>query len=250
MKMSIDLMTTAAETPAETTAKPQNVKEIVAILAAQFPLCFSLEGPAKPLKVGIFQDLVQRLADDALVSKTMLRQALRVYTSSWRYLEAVTEGTARVDLDGQPGEAIDAGQAAHALQTLTDSKAKAAELRKVRQQQARAKAKAEAKEGESADGAAKKPANAKPRYKKAEQSQPHKPAKKANLKPKAVAEKGPVAELKALSSDQLKVGAQVLVKFGAAPMKATIIELAKSDVVVQLSSGMVVKTQVASLFQM
>lgn len=242
-------MTTPADTPAETTAKPQNVKEIVAILAAQFPLCFSLEGPAKPLKVGIFQDLVARLAAEPQVSKTMLRQALRVYTSSWRYLEAVTEGTARVDLDGQPGDAIDAGQAAHALQTLTESKAKAAELRKARQQQARAKAKAEAKESVATD-AVKKPANAKPRYKKAEANQPHKPAKKANLKPKSVAETGPVVELKALGTDQLKVGAQVLVKFGAAPIKATIIELAKSDVVVQLSSGMVVKTQAASLFQM
>jgi len=84
----------------EVQAKPHNVKEVVALLAEQFPLCFSLTGPAKPLKVGIFQDLAEKLQENPLISKTMLRQALRVYTSSWRYLEAVKEGVCRVDLDG------------------------------------------------------------------------------------------------------------------------------------------------------
>lgn len=246
MKMSIDLMST----PAETNAKPQNVKEIVAILAGQFPLCFSLEGPAKPLKVGIFQDLVQRLEGDAQISKTMLRQALRVYTSSWRYLESVTEGTARVDLDGQPGDAIDAQQAAHAQQTLADSKAKAAEARKAKQAEARAKAKAEGKSEAKPARPAKKPADAKSRYKKPEHDQTTKPAKKANLKPTPAVAAAPVVELIPLAADQLKVGAHVQVRFGSAPIKATIVELAKNDVVVQLSSGMVVKTQTGSIFQL
>jgi ProP effector len=246
MKMSIDLMNTAAET----IAKPQNVKEIVAILATQFPLCFSLEGPAKPLKVGIFQDLVERLAGDPQVSKTMLRQALRVYTSSWRYLESVTEGTVRVDLDGQPGAPIDAQQAAHAQQTLLDSKAKAAEARKAKQAEARAKAKAEGKADAKPAKSTKKPADAKSRYKKTEQNQTTKSAKNANLKSKPAPEVAAVVELIPLAADQLKVGAQVQVRFGSAPIKATIVELAKSDVVVQLSSGMVVKTQIGSIFQL
>lgn len=236
-------------TPAETNAKPQNVKEIVAILASQFPLCFSLEGPAKPLKVGIFQDLVQRLEGDAQISKTMLRQALRVYTSSWRYLESVTEGTQRVDLDGQPGDAIDAQQAVHAQQTLADSKAKAAEARKAKQAEARAKAKAEGKPETKPARPAKKPADAKSRYKKPDHDQTTKPAKKANLNAAPVAAT-PAVELIPLAADQLKVGTQVQVRFGSAPIKATIVELAKNDIVVQLSSGMVVKTQTGSIFQL
>lgn len=238
-------------TPAETSAKPQNVKEIVAVLANQFPHCFSLEGPAKPLKVGIFQDLVQRLeSGDSQLSKTMLRQALRVYTSSWRYLESVTEGNLRVDLDGNACEPIDAQQAAHAQQTLADSKAKAAELRKAKQAEARAKAKAEGKPDTRPAKSAKKPADAKPRFKKTEQESAAKSAQKANLKTKPLADSVPAVELIPLAADQLKVGSQVLVRFGSAPIKATVVELAKTDVIVQLSSGMVVKTQAGSIFQL
>ena len=85
------------------TSKLANVKEVLAYLAQQFPLCFSVKGEAKPLKIGIFQDLAARLEQDSLVSKTQLRQALRVYTSSWRYLEAIQPGIARVDLEGEAG---------------------------------------------------------------------------------------------------------------------------------------------------
>ncbi len=36
------------------------------------------------------------------LSKTQLRAALRLYTSSWRYLYGVKAGAIRVDLDGNP----------------------------------------------------------------------------------------------------------------------------------------------------
>ncbi len=78
----------------ENTEKLKNSKEIVAYLVEKFPACFIAEGEAKPLKIGIFQDLAERLADDARVSKTMLRSALRQYTSSWRYLHGLKAGQA------------------------------------------------------------------------------------------------------------------------------------------------------------
>lgn len=235
----------------ETQAKPHNVKEVVALLAEQFPLCFSLTGPAKPLKVGIFQDLAEKLHDNPLVSKTMLRQALRVYTSSWRYLEAVKEGVFRVDLDGVDGAVIDASQADHAATTLAESKAKAQEARKARQLAERAKAKAAAVAAGDATKATDAPKVAKPAYKKPEQKPSGKVAKAANLKSKVDVEaaKEPVTELKAVEAGQLVVGGKVLVKFGASPIAATVVELAKQDVVVQLASGMIVKTQRGSLFQ-
>ncbi|MDE4006144.1 RNA chaperone ProQ, partial [Glaesserella parasuis] len=77
-----------------------STKEIIAYLAEKFPLCFSLEGEAKPLKIGLFQDLVEALSNDEKISKTGLRQALRVYTMSWRYLHACKEGAVRVGLQG------------------------------------------------------------------------------------------------------------------------------------------------------
>ena len=235
----------------EAQVKPHNVKEVVALLAEQFPLCFSLTGPAKPLKVGIFQDLAEKLQENPLISKTMLRQALRVYTSSWRYLEAVKEGAFRVDLTGVEGAVIDASQAEHAAATLAESKAKAQEARKARQQAERAKAKAAA----VAAGDTAKPADAakaaKPAYKKPEHKPSNKAAKAATLKSKPAAEplKAAAVELKAVEDGQLVVGGKVLVKFGASPIAATVVELAKQDVVVQLASGMIVKTQRGSLFQ-
>ncbi|WP_430455746.1 RNA chaperone ProQ [Rheinheimera sp.] len=237
----------------EVQAKPHNVKEVVALLAEQFPLCFSLTGPAKPLKVGIFQDLAEKLQENPLISKTMLRQALRVYTSSWRYLEAVKEGVCRVDLDGIDGAVIDASQAEHAAATLSESKTKAQEARKARQAAERAKAKAAAiAAGTAAPAkAAGEGKPAKPAYKKTERKSDGRVAKAANLTSKPVAEpvKAPAVELKAMEEGQLVVGGKVLVKFGASPIAATVVELAKQDVIVQLASGMIVKTQRGSLFQ-
>ncbi|WP_318966529.1 RNA chaperone ProQ [Arsukibacterium sp.] len=246
MTTSTEALTTA-DTPAsehETTANPSetrklaNVKEVLAYLAQQFPLCFSVKGAAKPLKIGIFQDLAAELEQDSLVSKTQLRQALRVYTSSWRYLEAIQPGVARVDLKGEPGEQIDQQQADHALNTLTDSKQKAAEVRKARIAEQKAKA---------------KPATDKPAYKKKpnktanNSSNSTKLSSKAVTKPVTPAATAPA--LQAVANEQLKVGAGVLVKLGQSPMTATVLEVHKDDVTVQLTSGMVVKTHRDSLYQ-
>lgn len=65
----------------ENSEKLANSKEVIAYIAERFPKCFILEGEAKPLKIGIFQDLAERLSDDPKVSKTQLRAGLRQYTS-------------------------------------------------------------------------------------------------------------------------------------------------------------------------
>lgn len=104
-----------------------NSKEIIAYLAQQYPNCFTLEGEAKPLKIGIFKDILLRLENLHLLSRTKLRLALRSYTMSWRYLYCIKEGTYRVDLDGNPHEVISKEQMEHAQQTLKQSKEKAKE---------------------------------------------------------------------------------------------------------------------------
>lgn len=82
----------------ENQPKLNSSKEVIAFLAERFPQCFSAEGEARPLKVGIFQDLVERVGGEMNLSKTQLRAALRLYTSSWRYLYGVKPGAVRVDL--------------------------------------------------------------------------------------------------------------------------------------------------------
>lgn len=114
-------------------------KEVIAYLAEKFPLCFMLDGEVKPLKIGLFQELSEALAEEPRVSKTLLRQALRAYTANWRYLHACTEGAVRVGLQGEESGVVDASQASHAAQTLEQAKAAFAE-RKAQQRREQRKA--------------------------------------------------------------------------------------------------------------
>ena len=102
----------------ENQPKLNSSKEVIAFLAERFPHCFSAEGEARPLKIGIFQDLVDRVAGEMNLSKTQLRSALRLYTSSWRYLYGVKPGATRVDLDGNPCGELDEQHVEHAHQQL------------------------------------------------------------------------------------------------------------------------------------
>ncbi|MDC5806669.1 RNA chaperone ProQ [Vibrio europaeus] len=204
----------------ENTEKLKNSKEVIAYIAECFPKCFTLEGEAKPLKIGIFQDLAERLTDDPKVSKTQLRAALRQYTSSWRYLHGVKPGAVRVDLDGNPAGELDEEHVEHAKTALAESKAKVQARRKEQAQKAREEGKAKAKP------TAKKPQGRRPQQNKVQ---------KAN-KP---------VETRALNADEVKVGNQVNVNMGKGNMAATIVEINKEDVRVQLSNGlqMVVKAE-------
>lgn len=58
------------------------------------------------------------------LSKTQLRAALRLYTSSWRYLYGVKAGAIRVDLDGNPCGELEEQHVAHARQQLEEAKAR------------------------------------------------------------------------------------------------------------------------------
>ena len=188
----------------ENTEKLKNSKEIVAYLVEKFPACFIAEGEAKPLKIGIFQDLAARLADDERVSKTMLRSALRQYTSSWRYLHGLKAGQARVDLDGNPGELLTEEHIEHAKQALKESKERVFASRRTN-----------TKEKED------KPKSA--------------PAPKA----------APVADAPLVKVDAatLKVEQGVRVVLGKSPVPATIKEVTKDDVQVQLQTGMMLRVK-------
>ncbi|MDD9194706.1 RNA chaperone ProQ [Aliivibrio sp. S3MY1] len=203
----------------ENSEKLANSKEVIAYIAERFPKCFILEGEAKPLKIGIFQDLSERLSDDPKVSKTQLRAGLRQYTSSWRYLHGVKPGASRVDLDGNPCGELEEEHIEHAKTTLDESKAKVAARRKEQAKKVREEAKA------------KKTARA---------------ATPPKRRPQPVAKKveQPV-ETRALNADEITVGNNVSVNMGKGNMPATIVEINKDDVRIRLSNGlqMVVKAE-------
>lgn len=201
--------------------KFSNSKEVIAFLAETFPACFSVKGEAKPLKIGIFQDLAERLDNDERVSKTLLRSSLRHYTNSWRYLESVKTGAHRVDLDGQAGDVIEQQHAEHAEQQLKESKERIA-----------------AKRAESATNSADK----KPAKKKFQPKSDAKGTKPANRKP---IKKGPPPQK--LQDADMVAGTKVTVKVGKAPMPATIVEVGKDGIQVQLDTGMQVKVPASNL---
>lgn len=196
---------------------PQKItdsKAVISLLAELFPECFSIKGPAKPLKIGIFHDLVSRLEQDERVSKTTLRSTLRHYTNSWRYLEAIKVDAKRVDLDGTQGDVIDKEHADFAATQLESSKAKVAATKK---NTAKPKKKP----------ATNKNFKSKPAVTKLTESQ----SKKSIPKPVAVK----------LTDADMKVGTAVSVKVGKSPLPAVITEVQKDGVQVQLNTGMVVK---------
>ena len=103
----------------ETTNKLKDINEVLEFLYQEFPNCFKQKEGIKPLKVGIFKDIAERIEGSEKVSKTQVRQALRKYTSHWRYLEAVVNNEYRVDLDGNQAEKVEQEHVEHAKLRLS-----------------------------------------------------------------------------------------------------------------------------------
>ncbi|WP_133406644.1 RNA chaperone ProQ [Parashewanella tropica] len=215
----------------ESTDKLTDTNAILAYLYETFPQCFIAEGEAKPLKIGLFQDLAEKLAEESKISKTQLRVALRRYTSSWRYLKSIKKGAVRVDLEGNACGELEEQHIEHAQQTLKESQERAKERRKQRE------AKAAEQRGDRADKKASPRNNTKRPRKdrnfKQVQSKSNRPAKKAEPAVNLVQ-----AELSQLAKEQ-----RVNVKLGKSPVKGTISDINKDDVTVHLDSGLSVKVK-------
>ncbi|RAU32091.1 RNA chaperone ProQ [Enterobacter sp. ECC-175] len=214
----------------ENQPKLNSSKEVIAFLAERFPQCFSAEGEARPLKVGIFQDLVARVEGEMNLSKTQLRSALRLYTSSWRYLYGIKPGATRVDLDGNPCGELDEQHVEHARKQLEEAKAR---VQAQRAEQQAKKREAAAANGEEAPRRERKPRPA-PRRNDNNDRKPRadKPAK-APRAPREEQQHTPVSDINALN-----VGQALKVKAGNNAMDATVTEITKDGVRVQLTSGM------------
>ena len=220
----------------ENQPKLNSSKEVIAWLAERFPHCFSAEGEARPLKIGIFQDLVERVQGEMNLSKTQLRSALRLYTSSWRYLYGVKAGATRVDLDGNPCGELEEQHVEHARKQLEEAKARIQQQRQ--QQQAKKREAAGAATGEDAPARRpRKAANRKP----AEGSQPARKARTNEARP--AQERAPAAPRQprpqpVTDTSALQPGQNIKVKAGKSAMDATVLEISKDGVRVQLASGL------------
>jgi ProP effector len=210
----------------ETTNKLKDINEVLEFLYQEFPQCFKQKDGIKPLKVGIFKDIAERIEGSEKVSKTQVRQALRKYTSNWRYLEAVTKSEFRIDLDGNQAEKVEQEHIDHAQKALEESRAKMAKRKK----QQRPRQDSDAKNFKN------KPVNASDKN----ASPANKPVKAAPAKRSG--------KIEPLPASEVKVNNKVKVKLGQALVNAIITEVNKEDVHVELVTGMQVKTKADSLY--
>ncbi|EWH09986.1 ProP expression regulator [Catenovulum agarivorans DS-2] len=204
--------------------KIKDSQKVIQYLSERFPQCFSASGEAKPLKIGIFQDIAAQLSEDDPISKTSLRAALRKYTSSWRYLASVKEGAQRVDLAGADAGLIEAEHAEHAQTQLAESKKRAAENRKKKAPARKPRNADKAKDGERKFSPRKRTAkpSAKIQYKR--RSKPIEPF-----------------------NGELKLGMEIRVSLGNSPVPCTLREINGDEVVVETTTGMTIKTEKKNL---
>lgn len=217
----------------ENQPKLNSSKEVIAFLAERFPLCFSAEGEARPLKIGIFQDLVERVQGEENLSKTQLRSALRLYTSSWRYLYGVKVGAQRVDLDGNACGVLEEQHVEHARKQLEEAKAR------VQAQRAEQQAKRREANGENAEPRRPRPAAKKPAPRR--ENAPAAVAGQENRKPRTPRPAREVSQprhVPVTDITKLQIGQEIKVRAGQSAMDATVLEIAKDGVRVQLSSGL------------
>ncbi|MEW7314704.1 RNA chaperone ProQ [Buttiauxella gaviniae] len=214
----------------ENQPKLNSSKEVIAFLAERFPQCFSAEGEARPLKIGIFQDLVARVEGEMSLSKTQLRSALRLYTSSWRYLYGIKVGATRVDLDGNPCGELDEQHVEHARKQLEEAKAR---VQAQRAEQQAKKREAALANGETVTDKPRRDRKPRPAPRRPETTERKPRAEKPAPQVKPEEKRTPVTDISAL-----QVGQAIKVKAGNNAMDATVLEITKDGVRVQLTSGM------------
>lgn len=234
-------------------SKSAKSREVIARLAQMFPNCFFTDRTKiRPLKIGILDDLVAALAgDENDLSKTQLRHAVKMYTSSWQYLGVCKAGSVRVALDGSDAGVIEEDHIQYAHDRLVASKNKFYETHPEAKKALEEKRAARQKQQQDAgkDGANKNP------RRQSFNQQNRKPfADKKNSRPSAPKEKQPQVEqfdqskLQQADLSVLSVAQRVVVSVGSRQVLATIEKIERSDVFVKLESGLALKVRGSDVF--
>ena len=257
-----------SEARARKAAKIARVRSDVDFLCEHFPVSFVKEGredlAPRPLKIGIFNDLVERIAlIDPEFSKSRIRSALRVYTTRWSYLECVKAGADRIDLDGNTVDTVSQEHADFAAGKYRESREKyeavLAERKKNRRPYFKKKNSPEnGEDGQERDGrqehdrSSGRNGERKFHGKNARNSgngdrlrrRTFRPAEASSAEPrKDDRPEGarPREEFAPLPQDSIVPGLEVRVLWGSGSVPATVREVVRDKVTVELSMGMVVK---------
>ena len=90
-------------------------------LAELYPSCFRQR--RQPLKIGIHNDIVARHPE---LRPGLIARALKTYTRSLGYLETLTAGAARIDLEGNPVGSVTAADEEDAKRKIAKAAKRAA----------------------------------------------------------------------------------------------------------------------------
>ncbi|MDF2529368.1 MAG: ProQ family protein [Gammaproteobacteria bacterium] len=90
----------------------QEAKSLLEFLCTNHPECFNLKF-RKPLKVGIDKDILSKYPEK-ITKKTLLANALKIYTLNIRYWKGILTQEDRVDLEGKPHGKVTEEQKSHA----------------------------------------------------------------------------------------------------------------------------------------
>ena len=110
----------------------ESIHKAIAALCEKFPKAFVASGPAKPLKIGIINDIKERINEFDDISLSKLRSAVRIYTFSLNYLKSIKEGAKRVDLDGNEVSEVTKEHADYSLEQIKAVTAKLKEQGKLK----------------------------------------------------------------------------------------------------------------------
>jgi ProP effector len=96
------------------------VRQVLSWLSKTFPKAFDVDGAIRPLKVGIFDDILDYAEknDGLPFSKSKLRKALVVFTRRMEYLTCVKMKDIRIDLNGEEIETVSDEAAQIAVQNI------------------------------------------------------------------------------------------------------------------------------------
>jgi ProP effector len=117
-----------------TTTERVDVTAITTRLAELLPKCISVyEGRRRPLRVGIYEDIVAKVGDS--IAPDDIKHALRAYTRNIGYLRAMAQpGAMRIDIEGDPVDAVTPEQAASAAKGVAAHWARTAARKKARRE--------------------------------------------------------------------------------------------------------------------
>jgi sRNA-binding protein len=122
---------------ADTQQERVDVAAITMRLAELCPkLIFVYEGRRRPLQIGIRDQILERVAGS--ITPEELKLALRAYTRNAGYLRAMAQpGAMRIDIEGNPVDAVTPAQSASAAKAVAAHWARQAARKKARQAEAR-----------------------------------------------------------------------------------------------------------------